>query len=334
MNKADKILDKKTWVKEELDRRLPPEQADRIWKAARERLEEYLLRYADIPKGEHAHTDSSIFPAAAIYLSMKDAIGEEEAFEIMDLFSVHLTEGPAAMLSKVMLIPGMRDLFIKMWDPMTKKMFGSASGFANRFYENSKGEYRMDITSCPYSRYLTELGCPEITKIFCTNDDRTYGDLPGLEFLRTKTIGRGGDCCDFYIRKKDIVYRTEISDAKWWAYDIPGNIGWIAYFAGFAHLIRKGRYSDVAMTAVPAALMATGVCELINERIQGLDRELPERRLLRGFGALTLGGITGAIAGASGLMTSPEKKTSALMSAGGGLCAIFAGLLYKGYKRM
>ena len=45
MNKADKILDKKIWVKEELDRRLPPEQADRIWQAAREKLEEYLSRY-------------------------------------------------------------------------------------------------------------------------------------------------------------------------------------------------------------------------------------------------------------------------------------------------
>ncbi len=59
----------------------------------------------------------------------------------------------------------------------------------------------MDVTSCPYNRYLTQLGCPEITKLFCENDDRMYGDLPGLDFIRTKTIGKGGDCCDFYMRK-------------------------------------------------------------------------------------------------------------------------------------
>ena len=72
----------------------------------------------------------------------------------------------------------------------------------NVFYPNKKGEYRMDITQCPYNRYFAELGCPELTKIFCGNDDRVYGDLPGLEFIRTGTLGRGADKCDFYLRLK------------------------------------------------------------------------------------------------------------------------------------
>lgn len=42
--------------------------------------------------------------------------------------------------------------------------------------------------------------------------------------------------------------------------------------------------------------MATGIAELVDERIKGLDRTLPKKRLLRGFGALTLGGITGEAA--------------------------------------
>ena len=28
------------------------------------------------------------------------------------------------------------------------------------------------------------------------------------------------------------IYETKISDARWIAYDIPGNIGWILYFVG------------------------------------------------------------------------------------------------------
>ena len=58
----------------------------------------------------------------------------------------------------------------------------------------------MDVTECPYRRFFTELGCPEITKNFCGNDDRMYGNLPGLEFIRTGTLGRGADKCDFYMR--------------------------------------------------------------------------------------------------------------------------------------
>ena len=83
----------------------------------------------------------------------------------------------------------MKSLFVKAWDPMTRKMFGSKSGFQNVFYPKKKGEFRMDIVACPYVKYFTALGCPELTKIFCANDDRCYGNLPGLEFRRTGPLG-------------------------------------------------------------------------------------------------------------------------------------------------
>jgi len=75
------------------------------------------------------------------------------------------------------------------------------ASFKNVFYPKEKGAYRMDITACPYNRYFTALGCPELTKIFCENDERTYGNLPGLQFIRTSTLGKGGDRCDFYLKR-------------------------------------------------------------------------------------------------------------------------------------
>ncbi|MBP3819472.1 MAG: L-2-amino-thiazoline-4-carboxylic acid hydrolase [Butyrivibrio sp.] len=33
--------------------------------------------------------------------------------------------------------------------------------------------------------------------LFCENDVYSYGNLPGLKFSRTKTIGAGDDLCDF-----------------------------------------------------------------------------------------------------------------------------------------
>lgn len=59
----------------------------------------------------------------------------------------------------------------------------------------------MDVLACPYFRYFTELGCPELTKIFCDNDERCYGNIPRLCFERSTTIGKGGDRCDFYIKR-------------------------------------------------------------------------------------------------------------------------------------
>ena len=100
-----------------------------------------------------------------------------------------------------MRVPGVPGLFVKMWDPLTRKLFGEKNGFQNVFYPKQKDEFRMDIISCPYVRYFKELGCPELTKIYCTCDDKVYGRLPGLRFQRNETIGRGGERCDFCIRR-------------------------------------------------------------------------------------------------------------------------------------
>ncbi len=55
----------------------------------------------------------------------------------------------------------------------------------------------FDIVGCPYQRVTAELGVPEICNLFCTNDDIIYGDLPGIRFSRSGTLGRGDAVCDF-----------------------------------------------------------------------------------------------------------------------------------------
>ena len=127
----------------------------------------------------------------------------------------------------------------------------------------------------------------------------------------------------------DSIYKTDISDARWIAYDIPGNLGWITYLAMLAKMIRDREYGNAAVSTAPAALMITGVAELISERIEGLDRVLPKARLYRGFGVLTLGGITGIAASA---VADSSKMTKSAMGGGAVLCAVFAGLLFRGYK--
>ena len=80
----------------------------------------------------------------------------------------------------------------------------------------------------------------------------------------------------------------------------------------------------------PAVLITTGISELISERIEGLDRELPKKRLYRGFGALTIGGTLGTAAAA---LIKTNLKRKSVMGIGAALCAVFAGFLFKGYKK-
>ncbi len=201
MNEAEKIMRKKVVIKDELDKALPGAQSDALWREATVKLDGFLARYSSLPKGVHMHTDSRILPSAAIYLTVKDAIGPERAYRIIEDAAVRGCAEIEKKLVKLMKLPGMPGLFIKAWDPLTKKMFAAGNGFQNVFYPKKKGEYRMDVTACPYCRTFAELGCPELTRIFCENDERIYGRLPGLQFVRTGTLGKGADRCDFWLRR-------------------------------------------------------------------------------------------------------------------------------------
>lgn len=201
MTKARKIMKKKAFIREEMEKQLTEKQSEYLWRKATKRLNDILKEYEALPKGVRTHTDQFIFPAAAIYLTAKEHIPAKKAYSIIENAAVTSTTAMGEKLAKLMKIPGMCRLFISLWDPISRKMFGETCGFKNVFYPKEKGAYRMDIIACPYNRYFTELGCPELTKIFCDNDERTYGNLPGLQFIRTGTLGKGSKRCDFYLKK-------------------------------------------------------------------------------------------------------------------------------------
>ena len=201
MKTAAQIMKKKAAMRAELEKHLPKGEADALWLQATERLSAILTRYADLPKAMRFHTEDRIFPSAAIYLTAKARLGEKTAFGIVENAAVALTDQLGKKLARLMRLPGMRSLFIRVWDPLVRKVFGPDNGFRNAFYPKQKGEYRMDVLACPYCRYFTELGCPELTRIFCENDERMYGNLPGLSFERKGTLGKGADHCDFCIRR-------------------------------------------------------------------------------------------------------------------------------------
>ena len=65
-----------------------------------------------------------------------------------------------------------------------------------------KDFYDITITKCLWHTACVENGCPELCRLFCDVDDVTYGGLNKIGFSRTKTLGYGGDCCDFHFFRK------------------------------------------------------------------------------------------------------------------------------------
>ena len=133
------------------------------------------------------------------------------------------------------------------------------------------------------------------------------------------------------------MYESKIKTALWWAYDIPGNTGWILYFIGFGKFAAKGGFAADFPTgillAIPTLLMLIGIAELVSERIQKLDRILPAVRFWRGFGTLTFGGLTGAVLSAVTFRSNISTANGIMMLIGGILCFVFAGLIAVSFNK-
>lgn len=66
----------------------------------------------------------------------------------------------------------------------------------------SKDHFGARITKCLWHNACVESDCPELCPLFCDVDDVNYGGLDKMGFSRTKTLGYGGDCCDFHFYRK------------------------------------------------------------------------------------------------------------------------------------
>ena len=71
------------------------------------------------------------------------------------------------------------------------------------YLEKSPQRVAFNITRCFYFDVLTQLGTPELTRVFCRADDAMAEHFPPeVQFKRNTTIGKGGEFCDFqYIKR-------------------------------------------------------------------------------------------------------------------------------------
>ena len=175
------------------------DNADAIWDRAAEMLAETMNSYPPFSDKEYTHV-KGIFNASVLYLALKEA-DPEGALKIIEEGMAVYAEKTAVTFRRMVKIPFGRTIFLKGFAKGAKSMFGEQAGFGQVFHNADCNELRFDVIKCPYVRYTTELGCPEIAHIFCDNDIYIYGSLKGITFERTQTLGTGGEKCDFHLYK-------------------------------------------------------------------------------------------------------------------------------------
>ena len=203
LKKARRKLDKNSYcreIKKVILREYSQEKAEEIWEYAARELCSMHSRFSELPKQVKMHTNG-IFVQAAVYFALKSA-DSEKAMEIVAEGASICSKKRAGFFKTMVKLPFGRTLFLKGFAFGSKKMFGEKAGFKQNILKADGNVFEMDILQCPYVHYCNALGCPELAHIFCDNDVYVYGSLNGIDFIRTQTLGAGGEKCDFRIYKK------------------------------------------------------------------------------------------------------------------------------------
>lgn len=69
--------------------------------------------------------------------------------------------------------------------------------------DDPKDRFHFECNECIYAKILGKRGMMNLGAMCCHADIINYGSLPYTDFIRTKTLCQGGDCCDFLFVRHD-----------------------------------------------------------------------------------------------------------------------------------
>ena len=177
----------------------PSDMAKEIINKQNSLLTEMLESIKDEGGSRYKTLAQTILPRVALYKTLGDYITGEDRIKIMRKYMIGIVASKKHnSTARMELIPGFfyiyRTVFLMIMKTTKLQISTQIKG---------KGYYDITITKCLWHDACVRFGCPELCPLFCDVDDVTYGGLRKIGFSRTKTLGGGGDCCDFHFYKKE-----------------------------------------------------------------------------------------------------------------------------------
>ena len=180
-------------------------KAAQIAQSAQNRYKALRAENSSDSKELRSHSYKRIYPGIAVYEAMRaEDISQEKAVWYIREYFQRFAAKRVPLFQWAIKTFGLTRKFPRLFKSGIEKSCTSSAGFAFEYPESHGNEARLTIVSCPYYEITKRYGCPEITSAYCDSDDAGYGNLhPQLIWGRTKTIGRGDDCCDFLLEYKE-----------------------------------------------------------------------------------------------------------------------------------
>lgn len=162
-------------------------------------LNELIKNIKDKSENQMKVLVQTIFPRIALYKVLaKDGFSEEDAYKYMQKYMIDkVAKKKHSSTAKMEIIPGFYSIYSNIFLKIMRK-----TDLQESVQNYGKDYFDVTIKKCLWHTACVENGCEKLCRLFCDVDDVTYGGLRKIGFTRTKTLGYGGDCCDFHFYKK------------------------------------------------------------------------------------------------------------------------------------
>lgn len=141
----------------------------------------------------------TILPRIALYKSLQaEGLSEDDVYKYMRKYMLEIVAAKKhSSTAKMEIVPGFYAIYSKVFLKIMQ-----TTDLQESVQEHGKDYFNVTITKCLWHTACVENGCEELCRLFCDVDDVTYGGLKKIGFTRTKTLGYGGECCDFHMFRK------------------------------------------------------------------------------------------------------------------------------------
>lgn len=147
------------------------------------------------------HLSTHLFPIISYYLTLeKFDFSKKESYKLSYKEIQKLGNLKKKRNKKLMKIP----FFYHIIKLVAKWYINSKwpeEGWKTEWLKQDNDEIHFRFHDCVYFTLTKKYGCPEVCKLFCSEDTISHsGFYPKMIFERKKTIGLGDKYCDFHLK--------------------------------------------------------------------------------------------------------------------------------------
>ena len=162
-------------------------------------LKEIIKNINGKSKNQQKTLVQTILPRIALYKAMlKGDLVDDEVYKYTKKYMIDIVAKQKHLsMVKMEKVPCFYSIYSKIFLKVVRK-----TDLWESEQKHDKNSFDVTMKKCLWHTACEENGCPELCRLFCDVDNVTYGELNKIGFSRTKTLGYGGDCCDFHFYRK------------------------------------------------------------------------------------------------------------------------------------